>query len=412
MIHTPMSVLWLICFSITGHVDRVGPWGSTIEVVWDSSLDVPLLDSESGCCWNRLLDSNSCTSRSAAPAFRVSVGSFAGVGGFPSWFSWCSRRIQPLGLRRNMKFRAWLPWLSRSLRCHTYHGWMNFQISMAMDAESFEGKKKPELQCAADVLLHLNRGWSVEFWVVAVFDQPKVFLTTITIPHEDKCCILHLPQSLFIATFSCWDFECFQSGTWVCVHHVVARHGNLTWVRDAVFFTPCSSNSLWFDDFVLMILLWIWRIQSSRVMSDQSLCTESLPAWTVRVGWFGNFARHRWRSSHLRLSSDIFHDFVIIRIIAWKKYMLRCSLAATNSGFSSAHLFMALRQEFFKMFDHSSGQLFPSLVVTNLFLGQSALNPQKSFWWILVELFESCHTDPRFRQWPSMLVFVSLSTSM
>ena len=36
---------------------------------------------------------------------------------------------------------------------------------------------------------------------------------------------------------------------------------------------------------------------------------------------------------------------------------------------------------------------------SNLFLGQSVLNPHVSFWWIFVEQLESCHTDSGLRQW-------------
>ena len=46
------------------------------------------------------------------------------------------------------------------------------------------------------------------------------------------------------------------------------------------------------------------------------------------------------------------------------KQMPRCSLAASNSGFSSVHLFMVLRCEHFDTLDHSSDQMFPGLVVT------------------------------------------------
>ena len=36
---------------------------------------------------------------------------------------------------------------------------------------------------------------------------------------------------------------------------------------------------------------------------------------------------------------------------------------------------------------------------SDLFLRQCALNPHMSFWWVLVEIFESCHTDPGCTQW-------------
>ena len=78
--------------------------------------------------------------------------------------------------------------------------------------------------------------------------------------------------------------------------------------------------------------------------------------------------------------------------------MPRCSLATSSVGFSSAHVFMALRRELFDMFDHSSSQNV-AWSSTDLFLCQSALNPHRSFWWIFVEQCESCHPDPRFRQW-------------
>ena len=63
------------------------------------------------------------------------------------------------------------------------------------------------------------------------------------------------------------------------------------------FSSLCSSSkSLRFNAYVLMILLRTWRIQSFRFNFKPITCIRSLPAWTVRVGWFVDFARHRWDS--------------------------------------------------------------------------------------------------------------------
>ena len=50
--------------------------------------------------------------------------------------------------------------------------------------------------------------------------------------------------------------------------------------------------------------------------------------------------------------------------------MPRCSLAASNLGSSSGHLFVASRCEPFDMFEHFSGQNFASLVVTCFFVSR------------------------------------------
>ena len=48
--------------------------------------------------------------------------------------------------------------------------------------------------------------------------------------------------------------------------------------------------------------------------------------------------------------------------------MPRYSLPASNFAFSSAHLFVALRRGPFDIFDQSSGQMFPGLVVACFFV--------------------------------------------
>ena len=66
-------------------------------------------------------------------------------------------------------------------------------------------------------------------------------------------------------------------------------------------------------------------------------------------------------------------------------------------GFSSAHLFIALRWKL--LHDWLMFWSNMSRSCSNLFLCQSALNPHMPFWWISVEQFQSCHSNPGFRQW-------------
>ena len=82
------------------------------------------------------------------------------------------------------------------------------------------------------------------------------------------------------------NFRCCRYGNRL-VHHIAERHGNLTWVRDVVLVSLLlalgGSYSLRFNDYVLMILLWIWRIQSFRHSSRSITCTRS-PSLN-RSGW-------------------------------------------------------------------------------------------------------------------------------
>ena len=48
---------------------------------------------------------------------------------------------------------------------------------------------------------------------------------------------------------------------------------------------------------------------------DQWLAPRRSQREPVRIGWFGYFARHRWGSSYLQLSSCIVNEFLILRII-------------------------------------------------------------------------------------------------
>ena len=74
------------------------------------------------------------------------------------------------------------------------------------------------------------------------------------------------------------------------------------------------------------------------------------------------------------------------------------SPAASNLGFPSAQLFLALCSEPNDMFDHSSGQMFRGLVVLYSFvsLPWTHIHPSGGFG---LSQRESCHADPRFRQW-------------
>ena len=75
----------------------------------------------------------------------------------------------------------------------------------------------------------------------------------ITMSQKDHCFVLHLSQSLFMATVAAGVSTAFD------VHHGVVRHGNSTSVRDVVLgsflVALCRSISLRFNDYVLRILL-------------------------------------------------------------------------------------------------------------------------------------------------------------
>ena len=101
-----------------------------------------------------------------------------------------------------------------------------------------------------------------------------------------------------------------------------------TWPR--VVSVLCGSNPLRFDDYVLMILLWTRRIQFLRFHLTPIACIEPPPAWTVRVGWCGDFCKASLRPS----SSPISLAWITISSQSGSpsgmKYMPRCSLAASN----------------------------------------------------------------------------------
>ena len=93
---------------------------------------------------------------------------------------------------------------------------------------------------------------------MVVFDQHQGIVALIIIPQKENCTILHLFQSLSIATLAAGISAAFKYVNWFA-HHVVLRHGIMTSVCGVVlaslFLTLCGSNSLRCDDHVLMILL-------------------------------------------------------------------------------------------------------------------------------------------------------------
>ena len=78
--------------------------------------------------------------------------------------------------------------------------------------------------------------------------------------------------------------------------------------------------------------------------------------------------------------------------------MPRCPLATSNLDSSSAHLFMAFRWEFFAMLEHSSGQVDSGLAVTVFFVTVCLTHRKCPSGGCFVGQFDSCHTDPSFRQ--------------
>ena len=184
-------------------------------------------------------------------------------------------------------------------------------------------------------------------------------------------------RSLSRAAFCLSNVHCFPYGNWF-VHHVQVRHGNVTSVRDVVFTTLlctlCGSNPLRFDDCVLLIFLWTWRVQSLRFHLRPFTCTWSPPAWTVRVGWCGDFAWLRWRHPYLLISSGIISGFFTGIIVRNEECLAVCSLRPIGVFLQPIYFFWL----------HAVGQNM-SWRCSDLFVHQSALNLNISFWRIFVE---------------------------
>ena len=268
--------------------------------------------------------------------------------------------------------------------------------------------KKTKLRSAVSVvcllrLWHLNRVWSVTFWVV-VTDYFLLGQQTVLLLQSIGSTIWKLvfgsfstcPNLLSLAILAA-GVHYFRSGNRF-VHHVAVRHGNMTSVRDRllmnIFRTLGGSNPLWFDGYVLMILLWTWRIKPFCI-SYQSLAQGRLQL--EPFGLAGDFAKHRWSPQCFQISSGTVHDFVT-KIIVGNRIIASLFSCRVQVWFFSCRFICG-----FTLWD-----LWPDwtffwphgfLVCCDLFLRQSALNPHISFWWISAEQRESCHTDPWFRQW-------------
>ena len=97
------------------------------------------------------------------------------------------------------------------------------------------------------------------FGVLSCVRPTRDIVALINMPQTSYCFILHLYQSLSIATLASGLFTAFGIGVDLCTMHVVVQRRNVTSFRDVVLMslsrTLCSSNSLRFDDYVLMILI-------------------------------------------------------------------------------------------------------------------------------------------------------------
>ena len=140
----------------------------------------------------------------------------------------------------------------------------------------------------------------------------------IVIPDTDKCFILHLLQSLSIATFDDGRSADFEKEIGLCA---MLQCDIETWPRSAMWalvsllLSLRRSKKLRFNDYVLMILLWTWRFFSRfnfrtnhlrRVASSLNrsgwliwwLCKASLwlflsPHFVWHYSWFPDNQDHR-----------------------------------------------------------------------------------------------------------------------
>ena len=171
----------------------------------------------------------------------------------------------------------------------------------------------------------------------------------------------------------------------ISVHcNFAVRHGNLTSIRDVIlvscFLILWSSSSLWFNDYVLMILL----SRTKNSIFFISILEQSLAQGCVQLEPFGLAGLWLCEAS-LRPS--------LFPMCFWHSSWFpqdqkpRCSLASDFES-SSVHFSMTLHWKFFDMLEYS----FPVLSVRL----EPELCPSGVFF---VERSESYHTDPEFRQW-------------
>ena len=137
-----------------------------------------------------------------------------------------------------------------------------------------------------------------------------------------------------------------------------------------------------------MIFPWTWRIQSFRFHLRPIACMELPPAWTVRVGWCGDFARHRWGPPDFHFWYGILYDLFILKIIVRNEVYVslfsRISLRL-YVGNLMTNLTIVLDESFLVLLWRVSSSISfePTYIILVDFSGQR----------------ESCPTDPRFRQW-------------
>ena len=148
------------------------------------------------------------------------------------------------------------------------------------------------------------------------------------------------------------------------------RHGNVTSVRDVVlvncFFTLRGSNSVWFDDNVLMILIWTRRIQSFRFKVRPITCASLLHQFEP-FGWAGvvTLQGHCWGSPYLDISFGIVHDFLINRIIVRNKLNASWTHINPSGGFlfSSANRVTSIQGRISPVLHGITNSLFTFLIV-------------------------------------------------
>ena len=137
--------------------------------------------------------------------------------------------------------------------------------------------------------------------LILICASPLLYWSLWTRPKPAACAMLSIPCGKQFLPQECsllWNENWF-------VHYVAVRHRNMTSVSDVVLVSLCiiycGSNSLRVDD-------------SNSIFSFPSQTNylhRSPPAWIVRVGWCGDFARPRWGPSHHQVSCSIVYDLFI-----------------------------------------------------------------------------------------------------
>ena len=160
------------------------------------------------------------------------------------------------------------------------------------------------------------------------------------------------------------------------MHHVVARHGNVTSVRDVVLMslllTLCSSTSWRFNDYVLMMLL----LNMKKLNTFISVAHQSLAQGRTQLDPFGSAGLVTFQAIAEALfisyfSCGMIHDFFTTRTIVqdW----------VNASMFSCPVIYGFALRSFLICLTTLAANIPRSSC--NLFICQSAVNPHNPFWW-------------------------------